>query len=426
MTFRQVVVRAASAASILVGSSLAACSGSDETPSPGPGVSGSTSTSGTTAGGSATGGTGGSAAGGTVAGGTGGSAAGTGGGNACPGNQLMKDGMCACPAYAPKYCEAITKCVSDQKDPDNCGACANACGMMNACAAGACTPDLATFGELTGCGTLQLLVANGKLYALSTGTGDFNVYALPAGGAPTKAGTVAGGTAFTVDATNAYIAAGKSVMRLPLAGGAAVAVVTEAGDIKDVALDGTKLYYTSNKDIKQVDASASAGTGVSVAQSADEGVAEGLAVAGGFAFYASNAAYNLEMDPIAGDGHVKLGASQSGLIFGHRSVQADATNVYWTNSSLQSAAYAGADHPAKVIAQPIDGKKVIAFAVDGTKQMAYIATEDLNLEKATFESGAKGEEAVWMARNVPAITSVVIDDASVYVASQCKILKAAR
>jgi hypothetical protein len=303
MTFRQVVVRAASAAGLLVGSSLAACSGSDETPSPGPGVSGSTTTAGSTTGGSAAGGTGGAAAGGTAGGATGGTA-GTGGGSACPGNQIMKDGACACPAYAPKYCEAITKCVSDQKDPDNCGACGNACGMMNACAAGVCTPNLETFGELTGCGTLQLLVANGKLYALSTMTGDFNAITLPAGGAATKVGTVAGGTAFTVDATNAYIAAGKSVMRLPLAGGAAVAVVTEAGDVKDVAIDGAKLYYTSNKDIKQVDATASAGTGTSVAQSADEGVAEGLAVAGGLVLYASNGAYNLESDPIAGEGHV--------------------------------------------------------------------------------------------------------------------------
>jgi hypothetical protein len=58
--------------------------------------------------------------------------------------------------------------------------------------------------------------------------------------------------------------------------------------------------------------------------------------------------------------------------------------------------------------------------------MAYIAAEDKNLEKSTFEAGGNGEEAAWIARNVPAITSVVLDDASVYVASECKILKTAR
>ncbi len=339
----------------------------------------------------------------------------------------MLNGACSCPAYAATYCEALTKCVSEKKDPDNCGTCGMACGAMNACSEGVCTPNLATFGELAGCGKLLLVSVTGKLFALSTMTGDLNAFALPAGGAPTKVGTVAGATAFAVDATNAYIAAGKTVVRQPLAGGASAIMVTEAtADVKDVAVADGKVFYVAGKSVKQLDAAATAGTGVVVAESADEGVAEGLAVAGGFVLYASNLAYNLEADPIAGEGHVKVGASQSGLIFGHRSVQADATHVYWANNSLQQAKYAGTDHAGVVVAQPIDGSKIIAFAVDGVAKTAFIATEDGKLEKSTFESAGAGNEATWVARAVPTVSSIVLDDASAYIASECKILKSAR
>jgi hypothetical protein len=333
-----------------------------------------------------------------------------------------------CPAYASTYCEAITKCVSAMKDPDYCGGCTTKCSAMQACAAGACTPDLAAFGEIAGCGTLELVSTAGKLYALSTMGGTLSSFALPAGGAATPVATgLTGATAFAVDTTNAYVAAGMKVMRVSLAGGGTPeAVVTETAQIFDVAVDNGKLYYAVGKDIKMVDAAAKAGTGVSVAMSADEGEAQGVAVSGTFVVYASNMAFNLESDPIAGDGYVKIGASQSGLIFGHRSVQADATNVFWANTSLQKAAVAGAMHAATTVAQPIDGKPIIAYAVDPAKSMAYIATNDGNFEKSSFTDGMAGTEATWVARALPTVSSIVLDDTSVYLASQCKILKSAR
>ena len=412
--FKQVVLRVAAATSVLVGYSVVGCSSTNETPNnPGPaGTAGMT----TTMGGSSTGGSS-----------SGGANAGTGGAGKCEGNKIMMAGACVCPAYAPTFCTAITKCVSDMKDPDHCGSCDKACGPMSACAAGMCTPDLAAVGEIAGCGSLALQVSPDKmkLYALSTTAGTLSSFALPAGGMPTPvASGLTGGTAFAVDAMAAYVATGMTVTRVNLADGMKTVLVTETTPIFDVAVDMGKIYYAVGKDIKQADGTTPA-PGVSVAVSADEGEAQGVAVSGGFVLYASNSAYNLEADPIAaGEGHVKIGASQAGLIFGHRSVQADATNVYWANGGLQRAAFGGADHSGMTVASPIDGSAIIAFAIDAAKTTAYIATADGSFEKSDFAKGS--DEATWVARALPKVSSIVLDDASAYLASECKILKSAR
>lgn len=422
ISLKQVVLRVATATGLLVGGSVVACSGTNEgVNNPGPSTTAGTSTgtSGAAAtAGSGTGGTGGA---------SGTSGAGTGGAGKCPGNQIGMPGACMCPAYAPQFCEAITKCVSSMKDPDHCGGCDTMCGPMQACAAGACTPDLTTVAEVAGCGTLQLVSTASKLYVLSTMAGTLTSIALPAAAAatPTPIATgLTGATAFAVDATNAYVTTGMTVTQVKLADGTKTVLVTETTPIFDVAVDAGKIYYAVGKDVKQADA-ATPGTGTSVAVSADEGVAQGVAVSAGTVLYASNEAFNLESDPIAaGEGHVKIGASQAGLIFGHRSVQADATNVYWANGSLQTAMFTGADHAGKIVAQPIDGSPVIAFAIDSAAKMAYIATMDGSFEKSAFDKA--DQEATWVARGLPKVSSVVVDATSVYLSSACKILKSAR
>src|SRR5258707_186053 len=154
--------------------------------------------------------------------------------------------------------------------------------------------------------------------------------------APTAIGAgPPGGTAFAVDAANAYVAAGMAGTQVKLADGTKTVLVTEPGPIYDVAVDSGKIYYATGKDIKQADAT-TPGVGTSVAVSADEGMAQGVAVSAGIVLYASNAAFNLEADPIVGDGHVKIGASQAGLIFRQRSVQAHALNVYLVDGGLPS------------------------------------------------------------------------------------------
>jgi hypothetical protein len=418
--FKQVVVRGAVASGLLVGLAAVGCSSTTDPASGGTSGTATMSTSGASAGGS--GGTGGAAAGTSSSGsGGGGGAAGK-----CSDGKVMVMGACACPPYAPLFCEAVPKCVTPTKDPDHCGDCATKCNAMSACAASKCTPDLTTFGEVAGCGSLKLLSTADKLYVLSTMTGALTSFALPAGGAAVPIATgLTGGTAFAVDATNAYVATGMTVTQVKLAGGAKTVLVTEATPIFDVAVDAGKIYYAVGKDIKQADAAAPS-TGVSVAVSADEGMAQGVAVSGGMVLYASNEAFNLEADPIVGEGHVKIGASQSALIFGHRSVQADATSVFWVQQGVQRAAFGGADHAGKTVAVPLNSAQVIAYAVDSAAKTVYIATDDGSLEKSTYMDGMDTAEAAWVARALPKVSSVVLDATSVYVASECKILKSAR
>jgi hypothetical protein len=103
--------------------------------------------------------------------------------------------------------------------------------------------------------------------------------------------------------------------------------------------------------------------------------------------------------------------------------------VYWANGSLQSAPFGGTEHPGKIVAAPIDGSPVVSFAIDGTAKMAYIATfetatMDSNFEKSSFDKA--DQEATWVARGLPKVSSIVLDATNVYLASACKILKSAR
>ncbi len=435
--FNNVAARVAAGTGLVFVSAVVGCSGSDKTPvAAGPGASGSTSASGATMSGGM-----------TNSAGTGGSA-GSVGGDKCPGNQLMQSGACACPGYAATWCEAMTKCVSEKKDPDNCGACGMACGATSACAAGVCTPELATLGELAGCGTLLLVNAPGKLYALSTMSGELNAFTLPAGGAPTKLGTVAGGTAFAVDAMNAYVASGMSIQRLPLAGGNPSPVVTEGAAIHDVAVVGSTLYYATGTGVKSIATTANNGTPapVLVALAASEGEPHGITASGSVVLYGSTIAQNVErcdttMNCRAGEGtdveergpgHHKIGQSQGGLVVGHRSLQTDGTLVFWINNGLQSAPImpdADGNYPGKGVATPLNANEITAYATAGTK--AYF-TEKISPPSATdpqlvdFEtSDFDATESVWVARNLPLVTSIVVDASGVYLASGCKVLKSA-
>jgi hypothetical protein len=203
--------------------------------------------------------------------------------------------------------------------------------------------------------------------------------------------------------------------------------LTETAQIFDVAVSNGKIYYGVGEEVKEASATA-AGTGTSVAIGIDDGLPQGVAVSGDTVLYASASAFNVESDPIVGEGHVKIGASQADLVFGHRSVQVDAMNVFWANGGVQKALFTGADHAAKTVAVPFGGQgaKTIAYAADPAAKTVYIATDDGNFAKSTYADDKDTEEAAWVARALPKVSSIVLDDASVYIASACKILKSAR
>lgn len=145
------------------------------------------------------------------------------------------------------------------------------------------------------------------------------------GGVPTTlASGLDGAAEFALDAMNAYVAAGVSVVQVNRTSGAKSVLVTESAPVRDVAVDKGKIYYAVGQTIKQADA-ATPGLGTAVAQSIDEGEAYGVAVSGNQVLYVSYTSFNVEADPIVGEQHVKIAASQGALRFGHRSIQADAT-----------------------------------------------------------------------------------------------------
>jgi hypothetical protein len=262
------------------------------------------------------------------------------------------------------------------------------------------------------------------LYVLNGMAGTLGAVALPAGGAPASVATgLTGASAFALDAMNAYVVTGMSVTRVKLSDGTKSVVIQETGPIYDVALD-TKgnLFYTQAKEVRMVLASATLGTGTKVAEGIDDGEPQGVAISGDTVLYASASAFNVESDPVAGEMHVKIGASQGSLFFGHRSVQADGTNVYWANGGVQAAAFAGADHTGKSVGTPVEGN-VTAYAINATSKTAYFASETGNFEKSAFTA----ETPTWVARGLGKVSSIVLDDASVYLATaDCKILKGAQ
>lgn len=444
---KKIAARVAAGALLLAASSVVACTSNDPDPMPAPpnNSGGTPSTSGGSAGANST-----SGSSGASTGGSGGEATGAACTVAtdCPMGQQCLMMQCACPGYAPDYCAADMKCTNPMKDPDHCGNCETKCGTQSACSAGACTPDLTTVAEIADCGSLKLQLAGTNIYALSTMSGTLSSVAV-AGGAPTQVATgLTGASAFAIDDTNAYVVAGMSIQRVPLAGGAAAPVVTETAAIHDVAVSGGTLYYATGNGVKSIAATANDGTPAAtlVALAASEGEPQGVAVSGAILLYGSASSFNVERcdtalvcnDPngpdeeIRGTGHIRVGMSQGGLIFGHRSVQTDGTKVYWVNNGLQSAPImpdAGGNYPGVGVGTPKDGGTITAFAIKGTT--AYFAEQSPGATASdpplvNFEKQAEGDaDPTWLARNLAPVSSIVVDDTSVYLAAGCNVVKSA-
>lgn len=386
----------------------------------------------------------GDAGSGITVGGSGSTVGGTGmigvagiGSNGCPpGQQQLGSGKCGCPAFAPDYCGAIGKCVNFTKAPGTCGSCQHACGSTQACVASECTPELEQVVELPDCGSLLLVYANATLYALSTGAGELLSVSAGDGAPSTIATGLEGAVAFAVDATSAYVASGSKVTQVALSDGTKADVATDVMPIYDVAVQGSAVYYAVDKPAADVSAAhadfggfikkvASAGGAPEiVAGGMDLGQPQGVAVAGMNVLYATESAKNVEVQkglPVGADArvdplHYKLGASQGSLLLGHRSVQTDGTYVYWSNDAVQRAKFADA---APVQEQATSSLGVTtAFAIDGA--VVYFGSELGDLGKGQVPS----DEAVAMARNLGRITSIVTSAASVYVAAECRILRA--
>jgi hypothetical protein len=323
-------------------------------------------------------------------------------------------GECACPPYAPDLCASSNICTRLTEDPAHCGACASHCGATEACSAGKCVPAPRLLAQLPGCGFVRLLLQSGILYALDEAAGALEKIALPGGERTSIAKGLRAPSAFALDSANAYVVTGTSITRVSLLSRATSVVVNEAADIYDVSEHDGKLYYgvrrpgkTPGGDVKSVAASARNGVGISVAMPSDLGVPKGVATSAGYVFYVSDDAFDVEGDSLVGAGHVKLGASQAGLVFGHRSVQTDGQNVLWINSNVQRRS-PSANAPADSVWIDRVGLGATAFAFNATT--IYAASSAGDLEKTPFGV----EPAQWLGRNLGHVDSIVLDDTNVY------------
>jgi hypothetical protein len=405
----------------LVGGLVLACSGeSDPSNTPVTG-GGSTAQSGGTGGSGGTAGTtGGTAGSGGSTGGTGGTA-GTGGAMCspvCSGGQVCDPmtSMCICPPYIPDHCAAAALCTDFSEDPEHCGDCDTACPESSACAAGTCTAEPTELYSTTACEQLTLALQGTTLYWVDAGAG--KVMSLPvAGGTAAELATgLTDAGAIALDDTNIYVVTGMTLSRIPIAGGAAEVVTTETTAIFDVAVQDDVLYYAVGTNVKSVAATADDDAGTVIATAVDGGEPQGIAVDGDSVLWAAAVAYNVEVDSIAADALVKLGASQGGLRFGAGSLSVDGTSVFWINSSnIEQAGYEGDDKAQHHVADSRDNDEITAFEINATT--AYFGAGG-NLEKAAFGE----EDSIWMARNQGDILSVVLDGSAVYWSTgDCKI-----
>jgi hypothetical protein len=329
--------------------------------------------------------------------------------------------VCICPPYNPDHCPVAGVCTDFTEDPDHCGNCDTACAATSACGATGCTPEpteVYTTGT-TDCGSLYLQLDGANLYVLNAGAGTLSSVPAAGGTATDLVTGLTGASAFTFDVNNFYIAAGMSVLRAPIGGGATETVVTEASAIFDVAVAADTVYYASGTAVKSVASDATAGTGTDEGMPESGGEPQSVAVDGDYVLWGAAVAFNVESYAMTGMVVTKLGASQGDLIFGHRTLQTDGTSVFWANgSSVSYRIYEGGADAQSNAGSSIESEKITAFAINATT--VYLGA-GANIEKATF-----GEDAIRLARGQGAVHSMVLDATSVYWSTDaCAINKTA-
>jgi hypothetical protein len=283
--------------------------------------------------------------------------------------------------------------------------------------------------QIPNCGTLLLQGGPGDfapsiVYALATKSGVLYEVQVPNVG-PSVIKPLATGFTGARTFEGLLVSAGNSVTSVDLMTGMKRLVASDAAPILGAAVDAGigDILYATGVGIKRV-APPEVDNATLVVESEEGTAPQALASAYDTLYYTSSGSNNVQAFRSANGSPVVVAAAQEQLLFGHNSLQIDDTNLYWANGSLQMAPLDNPAHPVSTIAHPIDDSRVIAFAVDSADGgIAYIATQDGSFEKASFDSK---DEAIWIARALPAVTSVVLSDYDVYLASECTIFKSPR
>jgi hypothetical protein len=226
----------------------------------------------------------------------------------CVTNAFKRSGVCTCEVDIPDVCRDT--CVSLSSDPDNCGACGQACAPTAVCVAGRCGPSVSNVvPAAAGCGSLELAVADGALFWTDRAHGTVERLSLGASAAvaPTTIAThesnpgliaVSGSNVFWIDdAPTATLRQGST------SGGAPIDLATETNTtsgIRGVAVsgDGLTVYYSAGTKVKGVPVGG--GAPFDVGQEMRGGLPTALGIEGGTIGYV--AALNGTVDVITANG----------------------------------------------------------------------------------------------------------------------------
>ncbi len=387
-------------------------------------------------------------------GGSGGASSGSGGGDDgtckvadCPSGGFCKMGMCACGADKPEVCTGANVgggangvCTNRMTDPNNCGVCGTKCDVGAVCVAGMCGDAPTEIGTATGCGSMRLAIQGANIYWTEAMSGKVMSAPLAGGAAVEVATGQLEPTQIAADAMGVYwvnqgdaTAGSSKVMKkaLPLAAGAPVTLKASADMVKILAITvaAGKLYYGLNHDVHAISTDEAVTTDDIVGTATDfdnfppdgmpSGEPAGLVVSGTKLFWTTATRQGVEGDDTAPgtDGYVELGESQGSLL--KQDIGSDGTNGYWVDGSNFRRA---AMKPLVDVASTPEFDNITAFAMNATT--VYFAGEMGLLLKHDLQPPAAGgtpAPAEPVARDQLKTTSVALDAAKVYWASDCVI-----
>jgi len=292
-------------------------------------------------------------------------------------------------------------CVDLQTDNANCGACSKACAAPSPstaqCALARCVVALAYPAFPKG------IAVNGtSVFWLEAMSG--TVMKIPvSGGAPTTLATAPNGAQssiadLAIDATNVYWTAGNdgTVTKVPIIGGPAVILAENENAATGIAVDGSNVYWSNGLSIKKIPIGG--GAAVAIGSNANWTIAVDSASA-----YWSTPT-GVMMGPLTGGTSTLLVPDKSKWCFA-----VDATNIYWTDPTAGTVTkmplQGGTATPvASGVESPID------VAVDATNVYWIGGKTTYTVMKAPILGGAP----TTLASGPGTSQRIVVDATSVY------------
>jgi hypothetical protein len=231
-------------------------------------------------------------------------------------------------------------CVDLTTDPDNCGACGTSCAG-GTCSAGVCQPQIIASGQF---GVHGIAVDGTSVYWVTSSAGnasDGTVMKAPvAGGAATTLATgQAAPRAIAIDATNVYWTNfyGNSVMKVGLDGGTPVMLASGSSPMGLAVGSGLVVWtnvYTASQSIMAapIDGNDPPRTLVSGLQ-----YPIGVAIASGSVYFTDESAGTVSKMPLGIDGGLSVLASGQA---NPRGIAIDSTSVYFTDNTMNGTVMA--------------------------------------------------------------------------------------